>query len=94
MSTTIVEASRSYHQFKPHLFPHDSVEALTGLIGEHYARVVVISVCVHIKRHAEVHGTELVISCLNQGDICFFTVRQQFSLSLEWVLIFLEVPAI
>lgn len=54
-------------QIKPHLFPHDNVEALTGLVGEHNACVVVISVGVHVKCHTEVYCAELVISCLNKG---------------------------
>lgn len=53
--------------FRPHLFPHDDIEASTGLVGEHDAGVVVISVGIHIKCHTEVHRAELVISCLNKG---------------------------
>ena len=52
--------------FEPHLFPHDNVEATTGLVGEHNAGEVVVSVGVHVKRHTEVHRAEYVISCLNK----------------------------
>lgn len=51
---------------KPHLLPHDDIEALAGLIGEHDAQVVVISVGVHIKCHTEVYRAELVVSCYNK----------------------------
>lgn len=52
--------------FKPHLFPHDDVEASAGLVGEHDACEVVVSVCVHVKCHAEVDGAELVVPCSNE----------------------------
>ena len=52
--------------FKPHLFPHDDVEASAGLVGEHDACEVVVSVGVHVKRHAEVDRAELVVSCSNK----------------------------
>lgn len=48
--------------FKPHLFPHDNIEASTGLVGEHNACVVVISVGINIKCHTEVYRAELVIT--------------------------------
>lgn len=54
-------------KIKPHLLPHDNVEASTGLVGEHNACVVVIPVGVHVKCHTEVYCAELVISWLNKG---------------------------
>lgn len=65
-SAIISGASRRFHQpsaLMSHLFPHDNIKASTGLVGEHNACVVIISVGVHIKRHAEVDCAELVISC-------------------------------
>lgn len=65
---------------KPHLFPHDNVEASTGLVGEHNACVVIISVGIHIKCHTEVYRAELVVSCLNEGILvlcpnnCFYHI--------------------
>lgn len=50
----------------PHLFPHDNVEASTGLIGKHDPRIVIVSVGVHIERHAEVYRAEHVISCFTK----------------------------
>lgn len=70
--------------FKPHLFPHDNIETATGLVGEHNARVVVISVGVHIKRHTEVYRTELVISCLKtRGTFWVFLVSNN-NLHYTW----------
>lgn len=45
------------------LLPHHHVEAPTGLVAEHKAGIVVISVSVHIHGTTEVHGIELIKTC-------------------------------
>lgn len=58
---------------RPHLFPHDNIEASTRLVGKHNASIVVISVGIHVKCHAEVYSTELVVSCSNKTILVLLT---------------------
>lgn len=57
--------------YNPHLFPHDDVEATTGLISKHNPCIVVITVGIHIKCHTEVYSAELVIPCSNIDILAF-----------------------
>lgn len=49
------------------LLPHHNVEPGTGLVAEHKASIIVISLCVYEESSTEVHGVELVVTCWRKG---------------------------
>lgn len=59
--------------FRPHLFPHDNIEAAAGLVGKHNACVVVVSIGIYVKCDTKVYGAELVISCSKRVLLIMWT---------------------